>query len=312
MNICSCSKRLPFFPPELSALDRISAIGQKLACVDALIREVWLRNEVFTMKKPDFLFLKATKTGSWEPEIILLRVIKVHHVPKKQKALELTIETTRWRLRASKELKADTNTNASVVLGVKNLSNAVISDTEMEKYCETIGIKLCIRQTSRTGSQLWSFYCGFKFEKVSSSEFWPENVIVSRFYLDKPARKWLKSIEKRWLEFRISDSYEKRMFSCFLYNARFVKYKTKDLNAFLQINKMDTEICVKLWIRSIRDEKLFFQQCCPFGFKCHSLMARGIVYFMRSHIQLEKIEGELSVFLKTAAQPWKFRYLLFS
>ena len=129
---------------------------------------------------------------------------------KKRKADNLTVETTQRKLRASKELKTETNTKTSVISGVKRppkcrhilvgrLSQH-ISVTEMEEYCETNGIELLhVRQISGAESQLKSFYCVFRFEdeKVESVEIWPENVTVSRFYLKEPAREWLKSVEKR-------------------------------------------------------------------------------------------------------------------
>ena len=65
MIFWSCSKCSPAFAEELSALDRISALEQKLKCVDALICEVsLLRNEIAKIKKSDFLFRRAAKTGS--------------------------------------------------------------------------------------------------------------------------------------------------------------------------------------------------------------------------------------------------------
>ena len=50
----------PSYTAELSASDRITAVEEKLDCVDSLIREVtMLRNEIALIKKPEFSFLKA-------------------------------------------------------------------------------------------------------------------------------------------------------------------------------------------------------------------------------------------------------------
>ena len=121
----------------------------------------------------------------------------------------MTIETTQRKQTPSKELKTGTNTNRSVILGVKRLPKCrhiyvgrhshYISVTEMEEYCEINGIKLHIRQISTAESRLKSLHCVFKFEdeKVESVEFLPENATVSIFYLNEPAREWMESFQKK-------------------------------------------------------------------------------------------------------------------
>ena len=134
-----------------------------------------------------------------------------------------------------------------------------------------------------------------------------KDVTVSRFYLNEPAREWLKSVEKRCLEFSFSDNYEKRMFNCFLHNARSVRNKTKETNALLQINEIDIGICVESWIRNNMDDNFFLQKCWPFGFKFHSAprlnkRGRGICLFYRSNIQrILKVNYQSSS--NAAAQP---------
>ena len=57
----SCANCTPSFTAELSALDRITAVEEKLACVNFLIREVitMLHNEIALIKKNrNFLFQK--------------------------------------------------------------------------------------------------------------------------------------------------------------------------------------------------------------------------------------------------------------
>ena len=120
MIFWSCSKCSPTFAAELSALDRISAIEQKLECVDALIREVsLLRNEIATTKKPAFPFLKAAKTAFQRTQNDSTSSYQSSSVTKKPKADDFTIEITQRRLRPSKELKTGTNMNTSVISGVK-------------------------------------------------------------------------------------------------------------------------------------------------------------------------------------------------
>ena len=49
---------------EIFALNRFTAIEKMLDCVDDLIRKVtMLRNEIALMKKPEFHFLEASKSG---------------------------------------------------------------------------------------------------------------------------------------------------------------------------------------------------------------------------------------------------------
>ena len=51
---------------------------------------------------------------------------------------------------------------------------------------------------SKSKAQLKGFHCVFKFdeEKVDLLEFWPENVTVSRFYMNEVASDWLKPVDQ--------------------------------------------------------------------------------------------------------------------
>ena len=149
----------------------------KLECVDSFFREVsLLRNEIATMKRPDFPFLIAAKTG-------FLRTRNESNESasgiKKRKTDHLAIDTTQRKQRPSRELKTATNTNTSVILVVKrppkSRHNYVgrfsphISVTETEEYCETNGIELFhIRQLSREELQLKSFLCLLSLKTESS------------------------------------------------------------------------------------------------------------------------------------------------
>ena len=68
-----------------------------------------------------------------------------------------------------------------------------ITASEMEEYCIENNVELLhIRQISKSEAHLKAFHCVFKFdeEKVELPDFWPENVTVSRFYLNEAARDW--------------------------------------------------------------------------------------------------------------------------
>ena len=110
----SCAGCTPSFTAELSALDRITAVEKKLDCFDSLIREVtMLRNEIALIKKPEFSFLKAAKSG---PSRNRNDSSSSHHsatVNKKRKADDLDFETVERKVRSTKEVKTGTNTKTS-------------------------------------------------------------------------------------------------------------------------------------------------------------------------------------------------------
>ena len=168
-----------------------------------------LRNEIALIKKPEFPFLKAAKSG---PSRNRNDSSTSHHsatVNKKRKADDLEFETVQRKVRSTKEVKTGTNTNPAVIKGVKKppkhrhlyvgrLSQKITA-SEMEEYCiENNDELLHIRQISKSEAHLKAFHCVFKFdeEKVELPDFWPENVTVSRFYLNKAARDWLKKVDQ--------------------------------------------------------------------------------------------------------------------
>ena len=74
----SCAGCTPSFTAELFALDRITAVEEKLDFVDSLIREVtMLRNEIALIKTLEFLFLKAAKVNPAGIETTALPIITV-------------------------------------------------------------------------------------------------------------------------------------------------------------------------------------------------------------------------------------------
>ena len=71
------------------------------------------------MKKHDFPFLRAAKTGLLRTRNESTSSYQSASGTKKQKAYNLTMEATQRRLRPSKELETGTNTNTSLISGVK-------------------------------------------------------------------------------------------------------------------------------------------------------------------------------------------------
>ena len=115
----SCAGCTPIFTAELSALDRITAVEKKLDCVDSLIREVkMLRNEIALIKKPDFPFLKAAKSGPARSRNGRSSSYHSATVNKNRKADEFEFETVQRKVRSTNEVKTRTNTNPAVIKGV--------------------------------------------------------------------------------------------------------------------------------------------------------------------------------------------------
>ena len=120
--------------------------------------------------------------------------------------------------RSPKEVKTGTNTNPqssrvskspAVIKGVKKPQKTRhlcvgrlsqnITASEMEEFCVEKNVELLhIHQISKSEAHLKAFHCVFKFdeEKAEIPDFWPENVTVSRFYLNQDARDWLK----KWIK----------------------------------------------------------------------------------------------------------------
>ena len=110
----SCTGYTPIFTAELSVLGRNTAVKKKLDCVDSLIREVTvLRNEISLLKKPDFLFLKAAKSGPARNRNDSSSTYQKATVYKKRKPDEF--ETVQRKVKWTKEIKPGTNTNPAVI-----------------------------------------------------------------------------------------------------------------------------------------------------------------------------------------------------
>ena len=102
-----------------------------------------VRSEIATMKKPDFPFIRAAKTGLMRSRDESTSSYRSASGTKKPKVDDLIAETTQRKLRP-KELKTGTNTNSSVISGAKRppkpghnyvgrLSQHIYA-TEMEEY----------------------------------------------------------------------------------------------------------------------------------------------------------------------------------
>ena len=71
----------------------------------------------------------------------------------------------------------------------------------MEEYCAENNVELLpFRQILKSEAHLKAFHCVVNFdeEKVELPDFWPENVTVSRFYLNEASRDWLKTLDQDW------------------------------------------------------------------------------------------------------------------
>ena len=199
----SCAGCSSSITAEQSALDRITTVEENLDCVDSLIHELpMLRNEIALIKKPE---LKTGKRGPGKNRNDSSYSYHSATVSKKRKADDFEFETVQRKVRSPKEVKTGTNTIPAVIKGVKKppkcrhlyvgrLSQNITA-SEMEEFCVEKNVKLHhIRQISKSEAHLKAFYCVFKIdeEKVELPDFWPENVTVSRFYLNEAARDWLK------------------------------------------------------------------------------------------------------------------------
>ena len=86
----------------------------------------------------------------------------------------------------------------------------------------------------------WKLHCVFEFDEANDKlpDFWPENVTVSRFYLNEAARDWLKKLTKIVL-----DSNQRRHKDLqdliFVYKMYALSNKTKEVNALLEVNEIN-------------------------------------------------------------------------
>ena len=118
-----------------------------------------------------------------------------------------------------------------------------------------------------------AFHCVFKFdeEKAELPDFWPENVTVSRFYLNEAARDWLNKVDQKWplvispLRQRSTKQKSTELNIC-LHNVRSIRNKTKDVNALLEVNEISLGVFIESWITNNSDDDFILKQCCPPGF----------------------------------------------
>ena len=183
------------------------------------------------LSKPIFSFPNAAKTGFHRNRINSSSSSQNFSGIKKRKAAKFVMETTQKKLRSSEEGKTRTSPSSSILTGVKKpprpqhiyvgrLSQH-ITTTKMEQYCATTDVDLLhIRQLSKLESWLQFFLCVFKFdvEKVESHNFWPQNLKISKFYLNNTAREWLSSVDQKWQETK-SSLFSKNQLNFFSHNA---------------------------------------------------------------------------------------------
>ena len=53
-----------------------------------------------------------------------------------------------------------------------------------------------ITQEDHTLRSFHVIFAGEKSELIDSPDFWPQNTIVNRFFLNDEAKSWLKSLKK--------------------------------------------------------------------------------------------------------------------
>ena len=158
---------------------------RKLVRIDSLIREVtMLRNEIGLIKKTEFLFLRAAKSGPGRNRNDSSSSYHSATVNKKRKADDFEFETVQRKVTPPKEIKRGMNTNPAVIKGVKKPPKCChlyvgrlsqnITALEMEEFCVEKNVELIrIRQISKSEAHLKAFHYVFMFdeEKIELSVY---------------------------------------------------------------------------------------------------------------------------------------------
>ena len=101
----------------------------------------------------------------------------------------------------------------------------------------------------------------FDEEKFELPDLWPENVMVSRFYLNEAARDWLKKVDQNRLlaspQLKQRTKRRSTELKICLHNVSSVRNKTKDVNALSEVN----EICFGVFNRIVDYEQLRCRFC---------------------------------------------------
>ena len=213
------------------------------------------------------------------------------------------------------------NTKPAVIKGVKKPPKPPnlyvgrlihnITASELEEHCVEKNVELLhIRQMSISESHLKGFQCVFKFdeEKFELHGIWPENVTVSRFYLNEAARDWLKKVDlcsqlaSPPLKQRSTKQRSTELNIC-LHNVRSVRSKIKDVNFFSEVNEISLGVFIELWITNNSDDDFILKQCCIPGFLFYSAprvnkSGGGICVFHRYDLHLENFEMFTSEFFE--------------
>ena len=197
-------------------------------------------------------------------------------VKKTRKAHGFEFETLQRKVRSTNQVKTGTNTNPTVIKGVKKPPkhrhlylawlSQIITASEMENYCVENNVELLlVGQILKSEAYLKAFHCVFRFDekKVELPDFLPENVKVSRFYLKETARDWLKQVDQNWLLASFPLKQRCTELNICLHNIRSVRNKTKDVNAFMETNKISLGVFTESWITNNSDDNFIQKQCCP-------------------------------------------------
>ena len=142
MIFWSCPSCLSTFTTELSALDRISALENKLEKADSLISEIKsMKLEIIFLKKPDYPYLSAA-FRNWTDSTAS------DQNSKKQKAEgnENVLAGKESHDRKPKVFKTGTNINHQTPVWANKRPPNSVSTNDIKEYCKNKGaVILCIR-----------------------------------------------------------------------------------------------------------------------------------------------------------------------
>ena len=146
-----------------------------------------------SLKKPDYLYLRAAFRKQVDS------TASDHNSKKRNtEGKENLFADKESRDRTPEVLKTGTNINHQTTVSankrppkrrhlyIGRLSNTV-STEDITEYCKKKKVDiLCFREISRDECPLKSFHFIFKFgnDQVESTDFWPENISFSQFYLN--------------------------------------------------------------------------------------------------------------------------------
>ena len=166
-------------------------------------------------------------------------------------------------MRSTKEVKTGTNTNPAVK-GVNP------PPEELSFICRSMESEHNSIRNGGIFAKFWTqahlkaFHCVFKFDKkVELPDFWPENVTLSKFYLNEAARDWLKKGDQTSLlaspQLKQRTKQRSAELNICLHNVRSVRNKAKDVNALLEANEISFKVFIEAWITNNSDDEFILK-----------------------------------------------------